>query len=378
VGTLHHRSRVAKAPLTFTAALRQAGYFVQWAAKKDFNFEPAADFADSEANWVDACIHADFFEQCAAKNQPCFLYHNFAVTHESSMWRHEPDLWGAYRERLAQETLLSRLIELGEVVVPEYLADTPEVRGDLVRYYEALAIQDAQIGAVLAALAASPLADSTYAMYLSDHGRGLLREKRWCYAPGLHMPLVMRGPGIASGTQHNGLISWVDIAPTVCDLAEVARPDYFEGVNFLTEPRSYAFAGRDRMDEVTDAQRAVTDGTWLYVQNLNAELPWSAEMSYQSRQLTTKTMCELHTQGRLTGVPAQWFASTKPPEELYSLADDPACVRNCIEDTAAADARQRLRDALAYHGTAVPDLGRLSEQALVDDGILVGPAGGAR
>ena len=52
LGAQHMRSRLVSIPQTFTKLLRDAGYFVAWPGKTDFNFEPPADFADSTKNWL--------------------------------------------------------------------------------------------------------------------------------------------------------------------------------------------------------------------------------------------------------------------------------------------------------------------------------------
>ncbi|MBC2603655.1 arylsulfatase A-like enzyme [Puniceicoccus vermicola] len=46
IGTHHHRSNLKKPPRMFTHELRDAGYYVNWANKLDFNFEPSEDIAD--------------------------------------------------------------------------------------------------------------------------------------------------------------------------------------------------------------------------------------------------------------------------------------------------------------------------------------------
>src|SRR5688572_15256004 len=50
-GAQHMRSTVVQPPVTFTKRLRDAGYFVAWPGKTDFNFKEPADFADSRAAW---------------------------------------------------------------------------------------------------------------------------------------------------------------------------------------------------------------------------------------------------------------------------------------------------------------------------------------
>src|SRR5689334_5820910 len=51
IGTHHMRSKLISPPPTFTSMLRQAGYYVAWPGKTDFNFDVPADAFDSTVNW---------------------------------------------------------------------------------------------------------------------------------------------------------------------------------------------------------------------------------------------------------------------------------------------------------------------------------------
>jgi len=368
IGTHHHRSKLLAPPRLFTHELRDAGYFVNWSNKTDFNFDPPDDFADARSNW---------FDDLAAGNlpdQPFCLFHNFDVTHESTMWRWS-EFPGGYRERIAQRHRLrdDQHHDPAAAPVPAYLADRGEVRGDIARYFDALSIQDAQVGDALAALAKSGRADNTYVLYLSDHGRGLVREKRWCYEAGLHMPLIVAGPGIAPGTVIDDVVSWVDLAPTILSLAGVDVPERYQGAPFMganAAKRDVAFSGRGRMDETYDMQRSARDQRYLYVRNGSPGLPYAQTNIYEMNQLTTRTMRELHARGKLSGSEAIWFSETKPPEELYDVRADPDCVHNLADDPARAGDLQRLRAALDEHMTEVNDLGTLPERELIARGLV--------
>jgi hypothetical protein len=141
--------------------------------------------------------------------------------------------------------------------VPPYLPDCPELRAQLVAYYDAVTYIDEEIRKRLAWLDTHGLRDNTLVIFLSDHGRGLPREKRWCYDAGIHLPLIVRWPGkIQPGSTEDALVAWVDIAPTILAAAGVPVPSHMQGQIFLgadrAEPREFVYAGRDRMDAVYD------------------------------------------------------------------------------------------------------------------------------
>ncbi|MBK7479529.1 MAG: hypothetical protein IPI69_07225 [Bacteroidales bacterium] len=70
----------------------------------------------------------------------------------------------------------------------------------------------------------------------------------------------------------NGLINFVDLAPTLCSIAGVQIPDYMQGKAFLgnqkTKDPEYVYMARERMDErydnVSGKRPAVQIYTKLY------------------------------------------------------------------------------------------------------------------
>ncbi len=380
IGTHLMRCSLLRPPRMFTHELRDAGYHVNWWSKTDFNFVPPPDFADRTDDWLTD------LRTGGLPAQPWLLYNNFPVTHESTMWdrAHDHDR-GFSVLRVENTSLLSRGPRRpSDVIVPAYLPDTPHVRADLARYYDALEIQDAQIGQVLAALDQSPYANDTIVIYMADHGRGLPREKRWCYEAGLHLPLIVRVPekwrahaGLTErpGSVVDTLVSWVDLAPTVLSLTSTPIPADYQGRAFLGPARrnlsrSVAFAGRDRMDETYDWVRVARDHRYHYIRNLAPNLPYAQRNLYMERQGTTREIRRLHAEGQLTQAQALWMSSTKPAEELYDSVTDPQMIHNRVDQPAMKPVLERLRRALDEHLSQVGDLGAVDESELVARGLI--------
>jgi N-sulfoglucosamine sulfohydrolase len=371
IGAHHMRSTLLHPPRLCTHELRDAGYCVNWHTKTDFNFDPAADFADSTAPWLED------LRRGALPERPFFLFRNFSITHESTMWAQPWDGGGAVKERLANEHLLKpeQRADPSQVRVPAYLPDRPEVRRDIARFYGALAMMDAQVGEVLAALDESKYRDNTIVVYLTDHGRGLPREKRWCYGAGVHLSLVVRWPDvIRPGRVSDELVSWVDLAPTLCALAGIGVPERFQGQVFLgpgaAPPRQFVFAGRDRMDEAFDRVRVVRDRRFHYIRNFFPQLPYAQRNSYMERMETMQVLRELNARGELHGPALLWMSPTKPAEELYDAAADPDMVRNLAGDPAHAGTLERMRAALDEVIKRRGDYGELPERRLIERGIV--------
>ncbi|MFO7670706.1 MAG: sulfatase, partial [Bacteroidales bacterium] len=103
-------------------------------------------------------------------------------------------------------------------------------------YYACVSYTDAQIGKILDELQRLELAQSTIVILWGDHGWNLGEHGLWCkhcnYETSLHTPLILKVPGteqVASTTQ---IVEYVDIYPTLCELAGLSLPGHLEGASF--------------------------------------------------------------------------------------------------------------------------------------------------
>ena len=109
---------------------------------------------------------------------------------------------------------------------------------ELIRgYYACVSYTDAQIGRVLEALAALGLSENTIVVLWGDHGWNLGEHTMWCkhstFETSLHSPLILRAPGLPRAQRSGALIEFIDIYPTLCDLAGLPQPDHLEGRSFV-------------------------------------------------------------------------------------------------------------------------------------------------
>ena len=92
---------------------------------------------------------------------------------------------------------------------------------------------DDGVGRVLDWLEAEGLGDETVVIYTTDNGWYLgdlgLYDKRFMYEPGLRVPLLVRGPGIAAGATPDAFVANIDLAPTILDLAGLPVPESIQG-----------------------------------------------------------------------------------------------------------------------------------------------------
>ncbi|QDU36000.1 Arylsulfatase [Maioricimonas rarisocia] len=117
--------------------------------------------------------------------------------------------------------------------VPNYGLDEPTLLKATQAYYACVSFVDAQVGRLLDALEELELADNTIVVFWSDHGYHLgehdgIWQKRTLFEQGARAPLIVRMPGMSSGPCER-IVEFVDIYPTLTELAEIPSPDGLAG-----------------------------------------------------------------------------------------------------------------------------------------------------
>ena len=131
-----------------------------------------------------------------------------------------------------------------EVVTPSIELSPQEVREwkyqkYIKDYLATIRSVDDNIGRVLAYLKENGLEENTILIYASDQGFFLgehgFFDKRFMYEESLKMPFVIRYPGkIKPGTIVDDIVSNIDFAPTLLDMAGVAAPEQVQGKSFFS------------------------------------------------------------------------------------------------------------------------------------------------
>ena len=160
-----------------------------------------------------------------------------------------PTLLDDYSGR-APETIQGKLQSSRMAICryPQYREEIARFKGDHAKatrhmyqafmkgYLRLVASLDENVGRLLDHLDQSGLSRNTVVIYTSDNGffngeHGFF-NKMWMYEPSLHMPLLVRHPGLAKqGSKCDELISMVDMAPTILDLAGARIPKDMQGAS---------------------------------------------------------------------------------------------------------------------------------------------------
>ena len=118
-------------------------------------------------------------------------------------------------------------------------------------YWAMIDLLDVQIGRILDYLEESGQLENTMIIFTSDHGEGLgdhgiYLKGPYFYENNVRIPLILSCPKlIPAGQESDELVELVDLAPTICEAAGIAKSDGFQGKSLLplvtgsTEPGSY-------------------------------------------------------------------------------------------------------------------------------------------
>ncbi len=104
-------------------------------------------------------------------------------------------------------------------------------------YYACVSYTDAQIGKLLDELDRLDLTGDTIVIVWGDHGWNLGEHTLWCkhccFETSMRAPIIVRAPNIAGGKATDGLTEFIDIYPSLCELAGLPLPDHLEGRSFV-------------------------------------------------------------------------------------------------------------------------------------------------
>ncbi len=252
-----------------------------------------------------------------------------------------------------------------KLTLPPHLPDLPGVRDDLARYLAEVEHLDGEIAQVLDVLKARGLAENTLVVFMGDNGMAMPHGKGALTDPGIHVPLIVRWPGIVKpGRTSQALISGEDFAPTMLAAAGLAPPKSMSGVSFLPllhddakyEPRKYIFAERgphggdggmkpDILASTFDLARCARSDDFKLIYNCT---PHQAVAPVDSQQDPGwQAMKAAAAEGKL-GEPfmKSYFTTPRATFELYDLKADPGEMNNLSGRPEVREVERELKRAL--------------------------------
>jgi N-acetylglucosamine-6-sulfatase len=204
---------------------------------RSYGSAPADYFTD-----VISTESQQFIQQSVSQSKPFLLYVAPNAPHEPSTPapRHVNSFNGEPAPRLPSYN------EANVSDKPPWISSLPTISST-----EAAAIQtrheervetlqavDEMVEALVNKLSATGQLSNTYIVFTSDNGwqhgeHRIVKLKERPYEESSHMPLLIRGPGVAAGSTADSLVTFPDFMPTFLELGGIAIPSYVDGTSVV-------------------------------------------------------------------------------------------------------------------------------------------------
>lgn len=363
----HYHRRIEKISMPqgikmFPAYLKKAGYYTTNNSKEDYNIIKSNDV------WDDSSKKASWRNR--AEGQPFFHVYNSAITHEGVLH---------FNKETFENKKTSTPLESFQVQ-PNH-PNTELFKYTNAVYRDKIIEMDTRMGKVINQLKEDGLYDTTFIFYYGDHGGALPGSKGYLYETGLHVPMIVHVPekykhlvNNKLGSKVNGFVSFVDLAPTVLNLAGIEIPKELDGKPFLGEnitaeeinKRDETFSYADRFDEKYDMVRAIRKGKYKYIRNYQPFNYDGLMNDYRYKQLAYKEWAALYKEGKLNEIQAQFF-KPKKVEMLFNVEKDPFETNNLAENKEFEEVLLQLRNNLNNYLLKMPDLSFYPEHFLINN-----------
>ena len=357
IGAQHHRSGVPGHEIHLPAdvelvpaVFRNAGYHTNnltveafLRSDEDVKASPAVKVAKTDYNfqWDEAATYDSTHWAARDAKKPFFVqvqlhggkYRNIA---ETSKWT----------AKVLKD--LGSVTSPNDVHLPPYLPNDPVILEDWAQYLDTVRYTDWEVGRVIQRLKDAGELENTVIFFMTDHGISHVRNKQFLYDGGTHVPLIVAGPGVATGVVREDLVEHIDLGATSMGLASIARPASMDSQDILAadyQPREYVFAARDRADETVDLMRSVRDTRWKYIFNGFPNRPYLQPNRYKDSKPILQAMRRLYADGILNAEQSLIMAETRPREELYDTQADPFELHNLAANSEHRSRLETMRTA---------------------------------
>jgi arylsulfatase A-like enzyme len=338
----------------FPEFLRKAGYYTTNNSKKDYNTP------DQPEAWDESSSKATYRNR--SNNQPFFSVFNITASHESGIHNYLP------------ENSLTH--DPDKMILAPYHPDIPEMRHDYAQYYDNISEMDRRVGEIINQLEKDGLKEETIIFYYSDHGGILGRSKGYLFESGLRVPFIVYIPekfkhlfskDWDAGHRTDRPISFIDLAPSMLDLANIEIPKYMQGKSIVggakKNNRIYSYSFRGRSGESIDLSRSVRSHDYRYTLNLMPHRIYGQYNEYRWRAPSLKAWENAFKKGQLNKIQSAFF-NKKPVEELYNISKDPHNIHNLANDATFTQILEEHRQACIEWMLEIRDVGIIPEGLL--------------
>ena len=356
-GACELHSPLPENQVVFPKLLKEKGYYTAQAGKWHFGASPveptgvAKDGFDRTGGsskdgggYSGAEKWIDYLKE-RPKDQPFFMW--FASHDAHRKW---------------DEDIFLPSYQPDEVIVPPYMVDNMETRKDLVAYYNEVSRFDYFVGQVVKELEAQNILDNTLLIVMADNGRPFPRDKTRLYDSGIKTPFVIHCPDLIPnpGVVSKSLLSAIDIAPTILEIAGGQKSETFQGESFADllknpqEPfRKYVFAEHNWHD-FRSYERMVRTENYLYIENA-----FPKQNMVGAQDVMTggagRALQKGYEAGTLNDIQKGIYKIPQAERELYNCKNDSLQLNNVVHEQKYQKELKNLRRVLHKWQAATHD-----------------------
>ena len=339
IGLATHRFSMYRDFKTIPAYFQQAGYYTGFLGKTHVNPESLVeDYIDHRAikdsNFRKTISIEKYAEEAyvvmknaAASKKPFLLIINYADAHRSFVGK-------------SKNGFPTAMVEQEIAPFPWIGSDTPHLREELRDYFNCMNRLDEGVGMVLDKLDETGNRDNTLVIYISDHGADFPRGKGSIYENGTRIPMIVNYPKtFPRGKVESGMVSTIDILPTLLRAARLPVPDALPGFALQdidsgkVSPREYIHTfTTGSSPNLLYMQFGIRDDRYKLVYNPDRAINLLAVSRYRNSRLPEdqEVTSFLH-----------------PPEyELFDLQKDPHEWKNLADSADHKEIQTRLLKAM--------------------------------
>lgn len=266
------------------------------------------------------------------KERPFFLSYGMYATHRRFPDEIDPEIYP-------------------ELSVPPYpVPDSKETRRDFAGFLTSVKSADGCFGKVIRCLKEEGLWENTIVLFTTDHGIANPFSKCTLFDSGIGVALMMYVPGAkGNGKVMDQLVSHVDVFPTLCELLDLEKPDYLEGVSLVpllkggNEPVRTDIFAEINFHTSYEPARCVRTERYKYICYYDTDY-LRTNLSNIDESGTKDYFMERGLKDR-----------EKYGEALYDLVYDPGERRNLVKEPEYEMVLQEMRDRLEAYEERTED-----------------------
>jgi len=245
-----------------------------------------------------------------------------------------------------------------EIKLPPVLADTPRTRELFANYLAEITYFDSQVGRVMALLDQHGHREDTLVLVLSEQGNAFPFAKWTCYENGLRSGMIARWPGkIAKASRSNALVEYVDVVPTILEIAGQPRPEVLDGASFRKVLLGEAETHKEFVFGLQTSRginsgpehygiRSVRGRRYRLIRNLTPDAKFENTITASGDKFGWDSWLRAVADGDKRAERLVLEYHFRPPEELYDCDADPFNRKNLIGQSDLDPVVKRLRAEL--------------------------------